>query len=466
VPSGVGVRFPLPACLSISPATGLSGFIKSNEDEVQITIKELEAAKVEMTVVIPSAEVEKSVQGKLKEYGRKAQFKGFRKGKAPISLIQKVYGEQARGEALNDLLNRSYPEALAQEDLRPIEQGSIEKMDHEPGGDLSYVAHVEIEPRLKAAGYEGIEVRRAPREVTDEDLGSALEQLRRQYANWAPVEGDGAADGDQLTCDIQETDEAGADLEDRLYKSIQVELGKAAYGPQFDEKMAGATAGETRSFEVKNDENDPDPDIAGKIEYYRVTVHELKRPELAELDDEFAKEVPPGFDTLDELKVKVREDLDKQLANALKQQENNLLIEKIIEANPVELPEKMIEDQLDAIIRQAKAGTSNPIDESIVRKSYRDQVTRNLHWSMVARSIVRQEGVKVEDADMDQEIGRFAAQMGQDPASARLQLKRMGALDRLRDEVMDRKLMDFLREKNTFAVDESAPAMEEESSEA
>lgn len=425
---------------------------------MQITIKELEAAKVEMTVVIPATEVEKSVQGKLKEYGRKAQFKGFRKGKAPLSLIQQAYGEQARGEALNELLNRSYPDALAQEDLRPIEQGNIEKMDHEPGGEMSYVATIEVEPRVEVKDYTGLEIRRAPRSVTPEDLDKALEQLRREYANWAPLEGEGAAEGDQLVCDIQETDAEGKDLPERLYKNIQVELGNKQYGPDFDEKMVGATVGETRSFEVKNPEDDPDPDIAGKSEYYRVVVHELKRPELAELDDEFAKEVPPGFDSLEELKSKVSEDLERQLANALQQQENNLLIERILENNPLEIPAKMIETQLDAIIEQAKAGTENPIDDEIVRKSYREQVTRNLHWSLLARSIIKKDELSLEDADLDTEIARFAAQMGQDPVTARLQLKRMGALDRLRDEALDKKLMGHLRGRNTIVEDEQAPA--------
>jgi trigger factor len=272
-----------------------------------------------------------------------------------------------------------------------------------------------------------------------------------------PVEEGGAANGDQLTCDIQETTEDGGPLPDRRYRNIQVELGKGQYGPQFDEQMQGARSGEERSIAVTNPDDDPDPEVAGRTEFYRVLVHEVKRAELAELDDEFAKEVPPGFDSLAELRTKVAEDLTRQLERSLEQDLNNRLIEQILERNPVEVPGKMIEAQLDAIIEQARAGTDNPIDEGIVKRSYREQVTRNLRWTLIARSIVKQEQLALTDEELDAEIERYAAASGQSPKTARLQLKRANALDRMQGELLDRKLMQFLRARATVLEDADAP---------
>ncbi|MDP2359937.1 MAG: trigger factor [bacterium] len=423
---------------------------------MQVTIKELEATKVELTVTIPANKVEAQLEKKLKELGARAQLKGFRPGKVPATLLKGMLGDRALGEALNDLLGESYPEALAGQQLRPLDQGSIEKMDHEPGGDFTYVAVVEVAPRVEPKEFKNLAVKRPVRAVEDEDLAKALEQLRHEYANWAPVEEGGAAEGDQLLCDIQETDPAGTELPDRLYRGIQVELGKGQYGAEFDGKMSGVHLGETRFFDITNPADDPDPEVAGKVEYYRVLVHEIKRPLLAELDDEFAKEVPPGFETLDELKERVREDLRRQLDRALDQTVDQRLIAAVMERNPVEVPEKMIAQQLDSIIERARQGTDNPIDEEIVRRSYREEVTRNLAWSLVSTALIRAEKLEVTPEELDAEIARLAASAGQDPKAARLQLKRANALDRLFGELQERKLMGFLRQHAQISDEDGA----------
>ena len=414
---------------------------------MDITVKELGRTERELTITLPAATVEERVESKLKTLGRKAHLKGFRKGKVPVGMLRKMFGDQARGEAINELLNETYPMALVEQKLTPIDQATIEKVDHEPGGELSFVARVEVEPEIELAQYKGISVTRRTREVQDSDLESALTNLQRQYATWVPLAEDaGALNGDQLVCNIQENDESGKPLEDRLYRNIEVELGKGQYGPAFDEQMVGCKPGEERSITVTNDADDPDPELAGKTEHYTVSVHEVKRAELAELNDDFAKEVPPGFETLEELKVRVREDLGAQLSRAIEQGLHQNIIETLLEANPVEIPEKMIESQLDDLIHRAKEGTDNPIDEDIVRRSYRDQVTRNIHWSLVARAILKQEEIRVEESDMEEEIQRYSGMMGVDPQTARLQLRRGGGLDRLASEMLDRKLMSFLSE--------------------
>lgn len=413
---------------------------------MQIKIKDLEPTKVELTVTIPSANVEERLQRRLKELGARAQFKGFRPGKVPATLLKSMLGDQARSDTLNDLLKESYPQALADQRLHPLEQGSIESMEHEPGRDFTYVAVVEVAPRVTARGYTGLAVTRPRRRVGEDDVAKALEQLRHEYANWTPVEDDGALDGDQLLCDIQETTAEGLVVPNRLYKGIRVELGKRQYGSDFDLKMAGARAGETRDVTVVNAADDPDPEIAGKTEHYRVTVHELKRPQLAELDDDFAREVPPGFDTLEELRARVGQDMAAQLERAVEQQVDQRLIAAVMERNPVELPQKMVDQQLEAIIAQARKGTENPIDEEIVRRSYDAEVRRNLGWSLVSAAIIAGEGLAVTPAEVEADIARTAAAAGQDARALRLQMKRAGALERHQDELQARKLMAFLRE--------------------
>jgi trigger factor len=196
--------------------------------------------------------------------------------------------------------------------------------------------------------------------------------------------------------------------------------------------------------------------VAGKTEWYRVLVHEIKRPQMQELNDDFAKDIPPGFETLDELKVQVEKDLQAQLDRSLEQAVGQRIIAAVMERNPVEVPEKMIAQQLDGIIDQARRGTENPIDDEIVRRSYHDEVSRNLAWSMVSQSIIKAEGLALTEEELDAEVARFAASIGQDVKKARLNLRRADQLDRLYGELQERKLIAFLRGHAAVVDEESA----------
>ncbi len=412
---------------------------------MDVTIKEIDRENVEMTVVIPASKVEDRIQRKLRELAKSARMNGFRRGKVPLSYMQARFGEQARREVLNDLIDETYPEAIQEQQLRPIEQGSIEQVDYEPGRDFSYRAVIQTEPLVELGRYTGLEVKRTRRTLRDEDLDEALESLRKQYANWVPVE-DGAREGDQLVCDIQENDEAGSALEEGRYPNMEVELGEGKFGPIFDRKMLGVTPGESRNLKIINPDDDPDPDTAGKIEYYTVQVHEVKRPELAELDDEFAKEVPPGFDSLKELRAGLVSDLERRLDKLRGQEVDNNLMAQLVEAHDFDLPKKMVEFQLDALVERARENSGGPVDEKAIRSAYREEVVRNLCWSLIARSIIKAEDLGVDQADIDAEIERIAGLTGQDPAMARLQMKRSGDLEELETQLLDRKLMAFLRD--------------------
>ncbi len=416
---------------------------------MDISVKELKAGEVEMTVTLPSESVRDEVENRFREYQKKVALKGFRRGKVPMSYIRKNMEGQALNEAVNELINRHYPLAVGEKELVPIDQGNIEKVDHEPGGPLTFVARIEVEPTVELSQYTGLEVERLVREVDDNDMDKALKDLQEKYASWVPVE-DGAAQGDQLTCDIQENDSMGLALDERLYKNIDVVLGKGAYGPVFDERMEGVKAGETRDLTITNPEDDPDPEVAGKTEYYTVTVNEVKRAELAEINDDFASEIPPGFDSLEALKEHMRGELSKSLDRNIEQTLNGRIIDQLIEKNPFEVPAKMIDQRLQEIVDQARQGTDNPIDEGVVRETYAQQVENQIRWTLIAKAILKKEEIKIGDSEIEAEIARIAEEQGQPVETIKLQLSRGDSMRRMAEGLVERNLFDFLRSNSTI----------------
>ncbi len=423
---------------------------------MDISIKELQAGEVEMTVCIPSATVSEEIERKYRDVQKKVAMKGFRRGKVPMAMLRKTMEGQVLNDVVNELIQETYPKAVAEKELAPIQQGVIEKVDHTPGGDLSFTARIEVEPDVPLTQVTGLTVERLKRDVNDADIDRSMEELRTRYASWVPCE-DGAADGDQLSCDIQENDSMGLPIDKRLYKNIQVELGKGQYGPDFDQKMTGVKPGEARDISITNPEDDPDPETAGKTEYYTVTVHEVKRAEKAELNDDFAQEIPPGFDTLDALKAHARVELGKSLERSIEQTVNNKLVELLIDANPFEVPRKMIDIQLDDLLERAKKGTTNPIDDDIVRATYEPQIERQIRWNLIAKAILKQQNIRIGDAEMDAEIQRIATEQGQTVETVRLQLKRGDSFRRVAESLVERSLFDYLRSNSTIVDKDAEP---------
>jgi trigger factor len=197
---------------------------------VDISIKELSAAEVEMTVCIPSATVSEEIERQYRDLQKKVAMKGFRRGKVPMAMLRKNMEGQVLNDAINGLIQEHYPRAIAEKELAPIQQGMIEKVDHQPGGDLTFIARIEVEPDVPLTQVTGLTVERLTREITEADVDRSMEELRTRYATWVPCE-EGAANGDQLTCDIQENDSMGLPIDKRLYKQHPGRVGQGPVRP-------------------------------------------------------------------------------------------------------------------------------------------------------------------------------------------------------------------------------------------
>ena len=209
--------------------------------------------------------------------------------------------------------------------------------------------------------------------------------------------------------------------------------------------MIGVKAEENRNVTI-SDPNEQNEEGSPKTEYFTVEVKEVKQLDLLPLDDELAKEVPPGYETLDELKEKIRHDLGDMLEQDRARQLNDRLIEKVTELNAVEVPQQMIDLQLENLVERTRQGSENPVDENVIKEQYADQMKSSAHWYLLKKAIIRAEELSVSDEDLEMELGRLAEQRGTTTEVLRPQLMSDENRDEFRGQALDNKVMTLLRE--------------------
>ena len=292
-------------------------------------------------------------QAQVKVYQRtKGRFAvdGFRKGKAPRSIIEKFYGEGIFFEdAVNDLVADAYGNALEELNLNVIEQPTPEFSDINKGEGFTVTINVAVYPEFEVTGYKGVEIERVSDEVTAEMVDAEMENLRKRNARMVAVER-AAKEGDTVILDyagfVGEEQFEGGTAERQTLK-----LGSNTFIPGFEEQLVGVAAGESKDVVVTFPEVYHSEDLAGKEATFKCTVHEVKEEELPELNDDFAKDISE-FDTLEELKADKEEQLKKTAAAKAETSMRNAVLEAVYNANDIEIPEVMIEDETEQMLNE------------------------------------------------------------------------------------------------------------------
>lgn len=411
---------------------------------MEVKIDRKENSRVEIEVTVPAADIQKKIDAKLLEYRKTIDIKGFRKGKAPLAQVRNIAGKAVQQEVLDGLISESYLSAVTEHDLTPIDQGEIQKLEFEPGQDLVFVALIPVEPEVEIAQYKGIEIEEPVMELDEARIDETLERIRRDFSSWTPSD-TAATEGCQLVVDLQENDSLGLPVKESRYANLQVVLGEGTYGADFDKQMTGIKAGETRNVTL-NDPKEQSADGQPKTEYFTVEVKEVKQLDLLPLDDELAREVPPGFDTLEELKDKIRHDMSEMLEQDKTRQLNDRLIEKLTGLNAVEVPQQMIDLQLENLIERTRKGSQNPVDDNVIREEYAEQMKTSAHWYLLKKAIIRAEELTVTDEELEAELGRLATRRGTTPDALRPQLLSDEQRDEFRGQTLDNKVMTLLLE--------------------
>lgn len=376
---------------------------------------------------IERATIEEGLDRAFKKIRGRLNVPGFRKGKVPRKLFNKMYGEEALYEdALNDLLPRAYQKALTEledEDFELVGEPSIDIKSMEKDADWEIIAEVPLKPEVTLGDYKNIEVTKQDRTVTDEDVADELES-RRQRAVELALKDDAAEEGDTVVIDFEGYKD-GEKFDGGSAENHSLELGSGQFIPGFEDQLIGAKSGDEKDVEVTFPEEYGAEELAGQDVVFKVVVHEVKEKRVPELDDEFAKDVDDEVETLDELKDKIRQQLEKSKDRAATEATDDEAIQKAVEnAEVPEIPEAMIDEEVDRqfnlfINNLQQQGISKDqymsmigTSEQELRDQFRNEADFNVKTNLVLEAIAKAENIDVTTEDINAEIKDLAEQYG------------------------------------------------------
>ena len=375
---------------------------------------------VKFTIEFSAEEFENAQIKAYQQNKDKFQIDGFRKGKAPRSIIEKRYGEGVFFEdAIDELFRENYGKALAELELEVIDSPRAEFGKIAKGEGFSATITVACYPIVDVKDYKGVEIDKVVQEVKDEDIDKEIEALQKRNARMVLVERP-AKEGDTLLLDYSGF--VGDDqFEGGTAERQELKLGSGMFIPGFEEQLVGATPGEKKDVTVTFPEDYHAEDLAGKEAVFHCLVHEIKEEQLPELDDEFAKDVSE-FDTLEELKNSTRERLEKYAKVSEERQMQDAALAKVVEANEVEIPSVMIEDEIDRMIQELDQqlryqGLS--VDQYVEfvgkdAKAFRDELRpdaeRQVKTRMLLNGIAEAEKIEVSQEELEKELEDMAVQ--------------------------------------------------------
>lgn len=423
----------------------------------------VEGCKHELEISIPAGDVALET-GKVSEgFREKAHLKGFRAGKAPLSLVRRSFESEIRQKVLENLIPRFLDARVKEENLRMVGSPNIVDVHFHEGEELRFKAEFEVFPDFELAEYRGVETPYAEPVVSAEDVDKRIEEIRESKATYANEDPRPLVDGDFAVVSLDSL--SGTDEPIRS-DEVQVEIGGKDTMPGFTENLTGAQPGDEKEFEVKYPDDYGREQLAGRTVRFRVGVKGVRRKEKPDLNDEFAQDLG-DFRTVDELKEAVKKSLFSQSQADAVRKAKDKLVDKLVDTNEFAVPLAFVEHQLDNRVEQrVNALTQQGIDVKALhvdwramRETMREAAVREVRASLILGRVAEREAIGATNHEVDQEVERIARQEREPVAAVRKKLMSNGALDRIASHIATEKTLNFLFEHATkIAPEPEQPA--------
>ena len=414
-----------------------------------------EGNKGTLTVEVPAETVDVALDEAFKKVVKKVQAPGFRKGKMPRKMFERMYGvESLYNDALDIILPEAYSNALDEAGVEPIAQPEIEIDEMEKGKTLVFRAIVTLKPEVKLGDYKGLEVTRQETEVTDEEIEQQLKDRQTALAEMVVKEDGAVEDGDSVNLDFEGFVDGEA-FEGGKAEGYDLEIGSGSFIPGFEEQVVGMKQGEEKDVEVSFPEEYHATELAGKPAVFKVKVHEIKSKEVPELDDELAKEIDEEVESLDELRTKLKEKTAEEKKSASETAMRDDLVEAAARNAEIDIPEVMIDSEVDRMLeefgqRLQMQGMTLDLyfqfsgqDEAALRSQMRDDALSRVRVSLTLEAIGAAEGIEVTEEEINKELEKMSEQFGMEADQIK---QTLGGTRMLENDLRFNKTVEFLVE--------------------
>ena len=423
---------------------------------MSVQVENLEKNMAKLTVTVSADKFEKAMQESYMKQRNRIHIPGFRKGKVPRAMIEKVYGPEVfYDDAANFVINEEYPAAMEESGLEIVSRPDIEVTQIEKGKPFIFTAEVALKPEVTLGDYKGIEVKKIEVEVTEEELNQEIERVRNQNGRTVTVEDRAVQQNDMTVIDFEGFVD-GEPFQGGKGENYDLVIGSGAFIPGFEDQLVGAEIGKEIEIQVTFPEQYHSKDLAGKAATFKVTVKEIKVKELPELDDEFASEVS-DFDTLEEYKQDVKAKLLEKKEDDAYDQKEDAVVEKIIENSQMEIPEAMVDYQIrnmmDEFVRNLQMqGLSieqyfqfTGLSAQKMMEDMKPNAMKKIQSRLVLEKIAELENLTATQEDVDQEIEDAAAAYNMEASKLR-DFMGEAEMKQMKEDIVVQKAAEFVVE--------------------
>ena len=430
--------------------------------DVNVKIEDVSPVKKKLSFEIPWDDVKKALDAAYHKVGKQVKVKGFRPGKTPRKILETYYKDQAEGEAVSDLVNTYYWQALEEKNITPTSQPTIDQSGLKSESQFVFSATVEIKPEVEPKDYLALELEKEEPVVTEEILNGRVEEIRNMYSTLEDIQETRPIEkSDFVTIDFQGSAD-GQELDALKAENYLLEVGSQRFVPGFEDELIGLKKGESKEFRVKFPENYNMEKLAGKDVDFKVLVKDLKQKRIPELDENFLKNFE-SYETIADLKEGLKKSLEEEQKTRVEADFKRQMVDKLLESNVFEVPGTLVDRQLYLMMINAQQRMAyNGMDpKKAAELSYRmrdnmkAEAEKQVRLSLLLEAIAKKESIQTEEHDLENRLKDMATRYGQDVETVRQSYEKDDLMDGLKAEIVEQKTLAFIESKakiNTVTV--------------
>ncbi|MDQ0630021.1 trigger factor [Pantoea agglomerans] len=376
---------------------------------MQVSVETTQGLGRRITITVAADSIESAVKKELVDVARKVRIDGFRKGKVPMNIVAQRYGASVRQDVLGELMTRNFVDAIIKEKINPAGAPNYVPGEYKEGQDFTYAVEFEVYPEVELKGLENIEVEKPVVEVTDADVDTMLDTLRKQQANW--IESDVAAGPeDRATIDFNGSVD-GEEFEGGKASDFVLAMGQGRMIPGFEEGVVGHKAGETFTIDVKFPDDYHAENLKGKDAKFEIVLKKVETRELPELTEEFIKRFGVEDGSVAGLRTEVRKNMDRELKGAIRNRIKTQAIDGLVEANEIDVPAALVDSEIDVLRRQAaqRFGGNEQQALELPRELFEEQAKRRVVVGLLLGEVIRTHELKADEARVSTMIEEMAS---------------------------------------------------------
>jgi trigger factor len=366
---------------------------------MQVSVETTQGLERRLTITVPAEKVGKEYTARLNKAAHSARIDGFRKGKAPRALIEKMYGPSITADAADAVIQSSFVEALVSEKLNPVGAPKLESNNIlDPKADFTFTISFEVFPEVKVQNVDAIKVEKPVASITDADLDKMLTTLRKQHADWVDTD-EAAANELRVNMDFTGSID-GEEFEGGKAEGFNLVIGAGRMIPGFEDGILGKKAGESFDISVKFPEDYHAENLKGKDAKFAIKLNKVEKQQLPEMDADFVKRFGVEDGRLDGLKTEIRKNMDRELTQALKNKTKEQILTGLLEQNPVDVPTASVAREIDALRKQALqrfgAADSKNLPQ-LPDELFKEQAERRVRIGLLLGEVIREQDIKADD---------------------------------------------------------------------